>query len=156
MYAIEKSLRNAAVTRMTAARNTAAKVAIPARRAVSPSRAEAAPFMHKATSPHKNAYPPRARASRSTKLPTWDMLRCYFFRPAGVHANHKESANQVSGWGTLDLTICAQRLPHVANQFLWRAGLVQKSHAQAGILGFGIIHAGDHKHRNGGPGLPAR
>src|SRR5215467_14442901 len=153
MYAIEKSLRNAAVTRMTAARNTAAKVAIPARRAVSLSRAEPAPFMHNATNPHKHAYPLRARASRSTKLPTWDMLRRYFFRLARVHANHTESANQVSGRGTLDLTLCAQRLPHVPNQFLGRAGLVQKSHVQAGILGFGVIHSRDHKHMNRGPGL---
>src|SRR5215472_7274011 len=106
---MEKSLRNAAVTRTRAATNTAAKVAIPARRAVSLSRAEPAPFMHSATNPHKNAYPLRASASRSAKLPTWDMLRCYFFRPAGVHANHTKSATPDRS-GLSDLTRFAQRL----------------------------------------------
>src|SRR5215469_16901621 len=151
MYAIEKSLRNAAVTRIRAARNTAAKVAIPARRAVSLSRAEPAPFVTSATNPPKNAYPLRASASRSAKLPSWDMLSGYFFKLAGVHANHAEWASHASGSGAIDLTLSAQRFAHFLNQFLWRAGFVQKSHAQAGILWLGVIHSGNDKHTDGGP-----
>ena len=55
------------------ARNTRAKVAIPARRAVSPSRSEPGPGWAKASAPARNEYALNANASRSAKLPICDM-----------------------------------------------------------------------------------
>src|SRR5437667_11933433 len=79
---MEKSSWNAEVTSTKAARNTRAKVAIPARRAVSPNRSELEPGRANASAPARNEYALNANASRSAKLPICDMNdpRSYFFR----------------------------------------------------------------------------
>src|SRR5262250_3198094 len=70
---MEKSSLNAAMTRTIAASRTAANVAIPARRAVSPSLAERASRWNKERIPAKHEYKLRQSAKRSAKLPIWDM-----------------------------------------------------------------------------------
>src|ERR1700688_2879940 len=81
---MEKSSLKAATTRTIPARSTAAKVAIPARRAVSPRRAEAASFPNKDRKPAEKQYTLRPSANRSAKLPIWDiagtpLFGCYIF-----------------------------------------------------------------------------
>src|SRR5450755_2151249 len=70
---MEKSLLKAALTSTVAARATKPKVAMPARRAVSPRRSERGPFSTRDKAPAKKLYPLRAKASRSAKLPICDM-----------------------------------------------------------------------------------
>ena len=65
---MEKSSRKAQITRTTDARKTAAKVAMPARRAVSPMRSEPAPSIN-AIIPARNVYRLNANARSSAKLP---------------------------------------------------------------------------------------
>src|SRR5258708_5706319 len=70
---MEKSLENAAIINTIAANNTNAKVAMPARRAVSPRRSDPAPLRAMARIPARNEYALSARARRSAKLPISDM-----------------------------------------------------------------------------------
>src|SRR5436305_6614886 len=80
---MEKSLRKAAVTRITAPINTAPKLAMPARRAVSLSRSEPGCLRISAISPARNEYALKASASRRTKLPNSAMIELHFSRIAG-------------------------------------------------------------------------
>src|SRR3954449_6157370 len=80
---MEKSLWKAAVTRITAPVNTAPKLAIPARRAVSLSRSEPGCLRISAISPARNEYALKASASRRTKLPNSAMIELHFSRIAG-------------------------------------------------------------------------
>src|SRR6266478_7081233 len=89
MYAMEKSLRNAAVIRRTAAISTAPKLAMPARRAVSPNCSDDGRFLASAKKPARKEYPLNARASRRTKLPNSAMMESSFFQ------NWREQANEV-------------------------------------------------------------
>ena len=83
---MEKSFWKAAMTSATAARKITPKVAIPARRAVSPSRSESAP--DETTRTHrqeKNEYALKAREAQ--KLPICEMnaaLRGLFFQKPGA------------------------------------------------------------------------
>src|SRR3954471_11624639 len=80
---MEKSLRKAEVTRTTAPTNTAPKLVMPARRAVSLSRSEPGCLRMSATSPARKEYALRARARRRTKLPNSAMIELHFSRIAG-------------------------------------------------------------------------
>src|SRR5438067_6733015 len=84
---MEKSLRKAEITKTNAPRKTAPKLAIPARRAVSPSRSAPGCLIVRAARPARNEYPLRARASRRTKLPSSAMMQHSFFQNYGEEAN---------------------------------------------------------------------
>src|SRR5208337_2944584 len=76
---MEKSSLNAATTRTIAANSTAANVAMPARRAVSPRRAEAASLPNNAKKPARKEYALRPSASSSAKLPIRDIRETPLF-----------------------------------------------------------------------------
>src|SRR5271167_1814120 len=87
---MEKSSLNAASTRTMPASSTAAKVAIPARRAVSPRRAEASSLPNNAKKPARKEYALRPSASISAKLPISDIAEPHsitvFFQRSGCYA----------------------------------------------------------------------
>src|SRR5215472_15094280 len=72
---------------MTAALNTAPKLAIPARRAVSLSRSDPGWFLTRAINPARKEYPLSASAKSNTKLPIAAMGRRLFFQTCGAEAN---------------------------------------------------------------------
>src|SRR5579871_5699534 len=82
------------MTRTTAASNTAAKIAMPARRAVSPTRSEPPPGKANAHAPAPNEYKLKANASRRAKLPICDMgIPAPFFQKQGMRATKKGAAS---------------------------------------------------------------
>src|ERR1019366_7109431 len=91
---MEKSSLNAATTRTMPASSTAAKVAIPARRAVSPIGPEAGCLLNNsARRPTTKEYALRPSANMSAQLPIVDIQKPHsmitvFFQRSGWYANH--------------------------------------------------------------------
>src|ERR1700732_4137585 len=88
---MEKSFWNADTTSTTAARKTIAKLAMPARRAVSPNLPQPGPLLTSAKMPARKEYALRASASRSAKLPICDMggVLARIFSETNYRSNHE-------------------------------------------------------------------
>src|SRR5438128_1801723 len=118
---MEKSLLNAAVTSTTAARKTAPKLAIPARRALSVNRSAPTRLPTSAANPARNEYPASANARSKRKLPREAMTLTSSFQ------NWRAEATRVGK----TLPLFRQHTPHLLDQNLGRARLVEKGYVEA-------------------------